>query len=175
MKVGQPVQAELAHPVFADNKLALPAGALLHGSVVTLEPDRELRTDARLNADFTPYHRPTVAFTAITLPDGTNIPVSTTPSSDGAPAIHLAPKGAAKRRSLIGMGVDEVKGWVSSTKEALFAPGLGDRMVQLFYHQLPYHPERIQQGTMWTCELQEPVSIAAAITDLAKARSGRFR
>ena len=32
----------------------------------------------------------------------------------------------------------------------------GDRMVQLFYHQLPYHPERIQQGTMWTCELKEP-------------------
>lgn len=161
MKVGQPVQASLAHPVYSENQLALPAGALLQGSVVSLAPNRELRDDARLNADFTPYHTPTVTFTAVTLADGTRIPLSTTPSSDGAPVIHLAPPASGKRRGLIGQGIDTVKGWASSTKEALFAPGLGDRMVQLLYHQLPYHPERIQQGTMWTCELKEPVALPA--------------
>ena len=64
MKVGQPVQASLAHPVFADNKshCRLEPCCMVGGE---LEPDRELRSDARLNADFTPYHRPTVAFTAI--------------------------------------------------------------------------------------------------------------
>jgi len=165
MKLGRPVQASLAHPVYTENKLALPAGASLQGSVVSLEPNRELRTDARLNMDFTPFHRPTVTFTTVTLPDGTNIPLSTTPSSDGAPVIHLAPAGVRKHRGLIGMGVDEVKGWISSTKEAIFAPGLGDRMVQLFYHQLPYHPERIQEGTMWTCELREPVTVPRMATE----------
>jgi hypothetical protein len=158
MKLGQPVEASLAHPVYANNKLVLPEGTRLQGSVVSLEPDRDLRNDARLNADFTPYHRPTVTFTSATLPDGTIIPLSTTPSSDGAPAIHLAPA-ASKHTSLISMGVESVKGWISSTREALFSPGLGDRMVQLFYKQLPYHPERIQQGTMWTCELREPVPV----------------
>jgi hypothetical protein len=161
MKVGQPVQASLEHPVYTENRLALPAGALLQGSVVSLEPDRELRTDARLNVDFTPYHKPTVTFTAVTLPDGTHVALSTTPSSEGAPVIHLAPPSSAKRRSLIGKGMETVKGWAASTKEALFAPGLGDRMVQLLYHQLPYHPERIQQGTTWTCELKEPVAVPA--------------
>ncbi|HZD49283.1 MAG TPA: hypothetical protein VE178_11110 [Silvibacterium sp.] len=164
MKLGQPVQASLAHPVYADNKIALPEGVLLHGSVISLEPDRALRNDARLNVDFTPYHRPTVNFTSATLPNGTVIPLSTAPSSDGAPVIHLAPAGS-KHTSLIAMGVESVKGWISSTKEALFSPGMGDRMVQLFYHQLPYHPERIQQGTMWTCELREPVSVPAATSN----------
>src|SRR5262249_35435321 len=147
MKVGQPVQALLEHPIYTQNRLALPAGAVLQGSVVSLEPDRELRTDARLNVDFTPYHTPTVTFTAVTLADGTHVALSTRPPAEGAPVIHRAPPASRKRRSLIGQGVDAAKGWVSSTKEALFAPGLGDRMVQLFYHQLPYHPERIQQGT----------------------------
>ncbi|HTD55499.1 MAG TPA: hypothetical protein VK670_08955 [Silvibacterium sp.] len=160
MKVGQPVDAILAHPVFTNNKLALPEGTRLQGSVASLEPDRDLRNDARLNVDFTPYHKPTVIFTGATLPDGTKISLSTTPSSDGAPAIHLTPA-ANKRSTLIAMGVESVKGWIASTKEALFSPGLGDRMVQLFYKQLPYHPERIQQGTMWTCELRDPVQVLA--------------
>jgi hypothetical protein len=168
MKVGQPVEATLAHPVYADNKLALPEGTRLHGSVISLEPDRDLRNDERLNADFTPYHRPTVTFTSATLANGTSIPLSTTPSSDGAPAIHLTPT-ANKRSTLIAMGVDSVKGWVSSTKEAIFAPGLGDRMVQLFYKQLPYHPERIQQGTMWTCELRDPVTVPGADASATKS------
>jgi len=163
MKLGHPVEATLAHPVYADNKLALPEGVRLQGSVISLEPDRDLRNDARLNADFTPYHRPTVTFTSATLADGTKIPLSTTPSSDGAQAIHLTPA-ANKHTSLIAMGVESVKGWVSSTREALFAPGLGDRLVQLFYKQLPYHPERIQQGTMWTCELRKPVLIQNSAT-----------
>ncbi|MBV8672525.1 MAG: hypothetical protein JOZ33_03740, partial [Acidobacteriaceae bacterium] len=158
MKLGQSVEATLAHPVYANNRLALPEGVRLQGSVVSLEADRDLRNDARLNADFTPYHRPTVTFTSATLADGTKIPLSTMPSSDGAPAIHLTPA-ANKRSSLVAMGVESVKDWISSTKEALFSPGLGDRMVQLFYRQLPYHPERIQEGTMWTCELREPVPV----------------
>ena len=160
MKMGQLVDATLAHSVYANNKLALPEGVHLQGSVITLEPDRDLRNDARLNVDFTPYHKPTVAFTSATLADGTKIPLSTTPSSDGAPAIHLTPA-ANKHTSLIAIGIESAKGWISSTKEALFAPGLEDRMVQLFYKQLPYHPERIPEGTMWTCELREPVSVSA--------------
>ncbi|HEX3472942.1 MAG TPA: hypothetical protein VHT28_17315 [Silvibacterium sp.] len=169
MKVGQPVETSLAHAVYAENRLALPAGVLLQGSVVSLEPNRELRNDARLNADFTPYHRPTVTFTSARLPDGTNVFLSTTPSSDGAPVIHLAPAATGKHHSLVTVAKDEVKVLISSTKEALFSPGLGDRMEQLLYHQLPYHPERIEQGTLWTCELREPVVVPAAAATASPA------
>jgi len=39
------------------------------------------------------------------------------------------------------------------------APHKGDRLLQLFYHLLPYHPERIESGTAWTVETTAPVAI----------------
>jgi hypothetical protein len=41
------------------------------------------------------------------------------------------------------------------------APNKGDRLVQFAYHQLPYHPERIEDGTAWTIETTEPLTIPA--------------
>jgi hypothetical protein len=39
------------------------------------------------------------------------------------------------------------------------APGLGDRALQILYHQLPYHPERIEANTAWTFELSSKLSL----------------
>ena len=39
------------------------------------------------------------------------------------------------------------------------APGKGDRALQVLYHQLPYHPERIEANTAWSFELAAPVSL----------------
>ena len=39
------------------------------------------------------------------------------------------------------------------------APGLGDRVLQLLYHQLPYHPERIEAHTAWSFELTAPLQL----------------
>jgi hypothetical protein len=59
---------------------------------------------------------------------------------------------------------------VKATREAVFGPGKGDRLVQLVYHQLPYHPERIEKGTVWACELTAPVTLpAASISQLAES------
>ena len=39
------------------------------------------------------------------------------------------------------------------------APGKGDRALQMLYHQLPYHPERIAANTAWSFELTAPVDL----------------
>jgi hypothetical protein len=39
------------------------------------------------------------------------------------------------------------------------APGLGDRALQMLYHQLPYHPERIEAHTMWSFDLTAPLTL----------------
>jgi hypothetical protein len=44
----------------------------------------------------------------------------------------------------------------------LTAPGLGERARQALYHQLPYHPERIQAHTMWSFELAAPLTLPDA-------------
>ena len=62
---------------------------------------------------------------------------------------------------MVAKGKAAVKDWVASAKKELLSPGRGDRFLQLFYRQLPYHPERIPEGTTWTCELSQPVMVLA--------------
>jgi hypothetical protein len=40
-------------------------------------------------------------------------------------------------------------------------PGKEDRLLQLVYGRLPYHPQRIEKGTSWTVETTEPVEVPA--------------
>ena len=52
---------------------------------------------------------------------------------------------------------------VAKDQVAVFtAPDKGDRALQFLYGQLPYHPERIEKGTMWTVELTQPLTVAKA-------------
>ena len=39
------------------------------------------------------------------------------------------------------------------------APGKSDRALQMLYHQLPYHPERIDAHTAWSFELTAPLDL----------------
>lgn len=54
------------------------------------------------------------------------------------------------------------------------APGKGDRALQILYHQLPYHPERIAPETAWSFELTAPLELpesAASLPDPAPTAS----
>ena len=169
MKIGEALRASLVYPVYVDNRLVLPVGTQLTGSIVALEPDRSRRIDARLNADFTPFHRPVVRFDHVELADGTSLEISTSDVRNGAPLLHLSPPPASKTRSLIKQEWDALKQHVDETREAILAPDKGDRLLQLTYSQLPYHPERVETGTVWSCELQHPATLPAAPANVGSA------
>ena len=159
MKVGTPLHATLAYPVYVHNALALPAGAKLTGSITALLSDKTRRTDARLNGDFTPFHHPVVRFDRLELANGTSLAISTTEASDGAPLLHLTPPAHGKKRSLIRQQWDLLRKQASDSMQAILAPGKGDRLLQLLYGQLPYHPERVENGTAWSCALTTPIAL----------------
>ena len=50
------------------------------------------------------------------------------------------------------------------------APGKGDRLKQLLYSQLPYHPERIEKDTSWTVDTAAPLNLPGSIPTSSKAR-----
>jgi hypothetical protein len=158
MRVGQPIRAQLIYPVYSDNTLILPEKTILTGAVTELRSNHSQRINARINGDFTPYHIPVVRFTQMILSDGTSLPLTTTTATDGAPILRLvAPPshdGGFVRRQW-DYGVQALH-----TEIAIFtAPEKGDRLLQFFYHQLPYHPQRIENGTAWTVETAEPLTI----------------
>jgi hypothetical protein len=159
MKIGELLPATLAYPVYVDNQMVLPAGTRVMGSIVALSPDGSRRTDARLNADFTPFHRPVIRFDRIELANGASVELLTSMAGNGAPLLHLSPPPTGKKRSPIMQQWDVLRERIGETKEAIVAPGKGDRLLQLLYSQLPYHPERVEKGTVWSCELTAPLAI----------------
>jgi hypothetical protein len=159
MKVGEPLQGRLLYPAYVDNRLAVPAGTVLRGSVIQLDSDRSHRIHSRLRGDFTPFHIPIVRFDRLVLPDGTLQPIESDSAKDGVPILRLSPPPGKQKGSFIARQIAAQKQRLKDTAALFTAPGRGDRLVQFIYTQLPYHPERIETGTSWTVTLDQPLSV----------------
>jgi hypothetical protein len=159
MKKGEPLQGYLLYPVYAENRLLIPAGSILRGNVVKLNPDRSHRIHSRLRGDFTPFHIPVVQFDQLVLPDGSVQSVVSQNAADGAPVLHLSAPPSTNQRSFLARQLYRAKQQMKDTVALVTAPGRGDRLVQAIYRQLPYHPERIESGTAWTVSLEQPLSL----------------
>ncbi|MEO6910635.1 MAG: hypothetical protein ABI158_06900, partial [Edaphobacter sp.] len=158
MRVGQPIRAELIYPVYVDNKLVLPEKTVLEGTVTSLHSNHSRRVTSRLRGDFTPFRIPVVRFNGILLADGTTLPISTSTATDGAPIYRLVAP-LPHKGGFIHQQFDNGVQILRDQLAFFTAPGRGDRFTQLLYTQLPYHPQRIEQGTAWTVETAEALSI----------------
>jgi hypothetical protein len=152
MKAGEVVEASLVYPLYLDGKLVIPANTSIRGTVTSLQPDRKTRWHARLRGDFTPFHHAEVRFDQLLLPGGM-VPLHSNGATTGAPVIRLTAPGAAPHQSLIARQWARAKNSARGRIAFFTDPGLGDRSLQILYHQLPYHPERIAAHTAWTFEL----------------------
>lgn len=159
MKTGEPLEARLLYPIYVENQIAVPVGTVLRGHVVQLTADRSHRIHSRFRGDFTPFHIPVVRFDQLVLPDGTLEAIVSDNATNGVPLLRLSPPPGKKKGSFISRQLDQEKQRLKADAAAITAPGRGDRFVQFFYTQLPYHPERIDSGTSWTVELSRPLEI----------------
>lgn len=172
MQAGEAIEGRLLHPIYVNGRLAVPANTQLHGRVVALDPDSSMRWRGRLRGDFTPFRTARVQFDALVLPDGA-VPIAAGVASDGAPFLRLTAPGITPKRSLAGRGWAFAKERLHEQVAYFTDPGLRDRMLQLLYHQLPYHPQRLAAQTAWSFELTAPVKLptvpAAAVTGVTVA------
>jgi hypothetical protein len=158
MKAGEIVEGRLLFPVFTEGKLAIPQDTLLHGKVVALEPDKATRWHARLRGDFTPFHAAQVQFNELMLPGG-SVAIATDEATIGSPVVHLSTPGATQRQSFFSIFWNLAKNRLHERVAYFTAPGVGDRALQMLYHQLPYHPERIEAKTTWSTDLAAPLPV----------------
>jgi hypothetical protein len=85
-----PVQAVVSKPLFAGNRLILPQGTLLHGSVLQVRPARHLKHNGELR----------IAFHTLELPNGSTFRVDTTLEGiQAGTSDTLDSEGAAKATS----------------------------------------------------------------------------
>ncbi len=158
MKAGESIQGELLHPIYEAGRLAVPAHTILEGKVLALKPDKKMRRRGRLMGDFTPFHTAKVRFDELTLPGGP-VPISATAAADGAPLLQLTAAGAAPKHSFVRRQWSQARRQFHDRLVWFTKPGLGGRALQMLYHQLPYHPERIAANTAWSFELSAPLTL----------------
>src|SRR5258707_13536086 len=154
--VGQPITAKLIEPVYAGEVLAVPAGSTIKGhvSAISIAPMRK-RTRRLLNGDFTPPKTAKVTFDQLVLSDGTTVPIH----SDSAVGLgRVANSQYLPKAQRPGIR-QKLKGATAPLREPHKLQRLGEAVVT----SLPYHPEYIDQGTVFDTALLEPVTLLVPV------------
>ena len=75
-KVGQPIHGKTTQPIYAFDKLLIPAGSSVIGKVAEIDPvSKKVRTLSAMNANFSPDHRVRISFDELVLADGRHLPM----------------------------------------------------------------------------------------------------
>lgn len=177
--VGQTVHGTLVEPLYAYDRIVLPAGARVTGHVASLDnPSRFTRLRAWSSGDFSPNRRATIAFDAVEH-DGHTIElrafgvkgitnVRREVARDApAPAEEDAPKGVTARardeaRQKIRESIASAKARANDALSMIKGPGKGERLKFFLLNQLPYHRQYLTKGTVYDARLQADVSFGTA-------------
>jgi hypothetical protein len=153
---GQPVTARLLEPVYAGEVLAIPAGATIKGHVSAIsKAPMHKRVGRLLDGDFTPPKTAHVTFDQLVLSDGTTVPIHSDPAVGLGPVANsrYLPKGQRPGTR------QKLKGAMAPLKE----PNKLQRLGEAVLTSLPYHPEYIDQGTVFDAALLAPVTVLARV------------
>jgi type IV secretory pathway VirB10-like protein len=180
-KVGQAVHARIVEPVYAFDRIVVPVGSEVIGEVTKIESTSNgKRTEAALNADFTPVRKVEVGFHELVLPDGRHFSVHTsvTPGSGQVIELVTASNGKEKKDSVkdkASQKTNEAKQqahqeWDNAMKQ-LKTPGKIRRLERYGEAQLPVHRQYIPAGTVYFAELEDPLEFGSEVMTAGMASS----
>lgn len=181
MKIDTTVKAKLVEPVYAFDRIVIPAGSEVQGHVAALDKVGKLiRTHALLGGDFTPLHRARVEFTGVTLPNGQALALHTT-STAGLPTLYTEPKPPKQRKkgqnpsasnpsALHEAATREINAQINAQLNSktyglgnlVRGPNKMERLEDFVYAKLPYHPQRYRRGTRFDAVLEQPLDFGRA-------------
>ena len=174
-RVGQPITGVLIEPVYAYDRVVVPAGTKVLGHVARIDgPSRLNRMRALLNGDLTPASHLVLQFDMLMLDTGEQLTIHTivtgeiprlartTAAAPASEASESQERGAAARARE--EGKNRAKEAVSAAKQkardalsALSQPGKMERLKQAVLQRLPYHRQVLSKGIVYQAELVVPV------------------
>lgn len=169
-KVGQPIHGTTTEPVYAFDKLLVPAGTEVIGKISGIDAvSGRTRTLAAMDADFSPRRAVHVEFDELIMTDGRRVPIHTivAPGSNTVlqfvPAKPSANQGAAgqakgETHGKIAQAKQQLKQQIDAMKNQIEAPDKMHRIKRFAVAQLPYHPQYMDAGTSFNAEVQQPLS-----------------
>lgn len=174
-RVGQTVTATLLEPVYAYDRIVLPAGTQVVGRVATLEsPSKTSRARSMLSGDFSPHRVIQLQFDTI-MRDGIAVPMRTIAKNGTARVKRQVARSSddEQEAGVVGQAKQEVKARAaeriaairqkaSDAMSAVKEPGRMERLKEWAINRLPYHPQVLRKGTVYDAELQAPLTFGTA-------------
>lgn len=172
-RMGAPVEAMFAEPVYAYDREVIPSGTRAMGHVSRLEPvPRWQRTQAILGGDFTPLHIAEIQFTSLVLPGGREMDIQTVASTGLNTLFPLHPskhqQNATAPSGVIGTAKQQVKDRayaeidrVRSIPNLVRDPGKKELVEDYLMSRLPYHPQYLRSRTRIDAELAAPLNFGS--------------
>src|ERR1700716_2434809 len=149
-KAGEPITARLVEPIYVGTTLAIPKGSTIRGHVssVSITPLSK-RTGRLLSGDFTPPQTANVTFDRLVLSGGTSLPIHTETT--------IGVSGVKTARYLSKSQRPGIRQKVKDAAEPLREPNKLQRLGEAAITSLPYHPEYLDQGTIFDAALLDPI------------------
>jgi len=187
-EVGQPIRGKVAEPIYAYDKLVIPAGSEVTGKVSRIDGiSAATRTVNALNANFSPTHTVEIEFDNLALDGGREIPLQTvvSPASQGVLQFATAADAKANKndehkedaaKKLAAKKVNETRQQINQdwemAKQQMTEPGKIHRLERFAVAQLPYHPQYMDTGTRFNAELQKPLDFGSEPITPEMAQAG---
>ncbi len=168
-RVGQQVHGKVVDPVYAFDRLVVPAGTGVMGEVTAIKDvSKKTRVMSALNANFSPVRQVQVNFSQLVLADGRRIPIHSSVSPASNVVLQFVPAQTARYGAVAGGKGrasrefsevrQELKDKWNTARQELHAPGKMHKLRRYAVAQLPYHPQYLNPGTSFDADLQQPLT-----------------
>jgi hypothetical protein len=166
---GQAIHGKVTEPVYAFDKLVVPAGTEVTGKITSIDGiSKKRRTLAAMNADFSPQRQIHIEFNELHLDDGRQIPLDTAVSLGSQGVLQFVPAKAEAKPGIgergknmasqkISGAKQEIKHDWENAKQQIHEPGKMHRLERLALAQSPYRPQYLDAGTSFNADLQQPL------------------
>jgi hypothetical protein len=165
--VGQPIHGKTTEPVYAFDKLLVPVGTPVNGTVSAIDTvPKKIRTLEAMDGNLSPVRRVHVQFDELILADGRHLSMQTVASPSPGGVLRFVPasekpantnpvhEAASKKVGAVRQQIRQ--SWADLQKQ-IHEPGKVHRLKRLAVAQLPVHPQYIDVGTSFNADLQQPL------------------
>ena len=161
-RVGQPVSGTLTEPLYAYDRIVVPAGARVTGRVAKLEGrGKTARLRGMLAGDFSPRRRVSLEFDNLILADGRELAIATE-ASFGTGHVVLRAVPGSEQSGITSRAKQEVAGRAKEAAAIVTAPGKRERALDMAIRSLPYHKQFLQKGTTFSAPLTSALDFGSA-------------
>jgi hypothetical protein len=181
-QAGQSIHGKTTEPVYAFDKLLVPAGTAVNGKVSAIDGvPKKVRTLDAMDGNFSPIRGVHVQFDELVMPDGRVVPIQTvaSPAPDGVLRFVPANEKAASQHKVqeaasrkVSATRQEIRRQWAALQKQIHDPGKMHKLKRLALAQLPLRPQYIDAGTSFNADLLKPLDFGTesikpeALTDV---------